>query len=422
MAKSSTISRPTGGAVVGIDDIRDAAATIADTMPPTPLVHSQVLSRQAGCEIWLKLENLRFTGSFKDRGALVKLTSLSKSERRAGVIAMSAGNHAQGVAFNARHLGIPATIVMPRGTPFTKIRGTETLGAEVVVAGETLADAAEHAEKLQKERGLTFVHPYDDPRIIAGQGTIALEILDREPGIDQIVVPIGGGGLISGIAIAGKAVAPGIEIIGAETKLYPSMHQALRGEKPTSGGQTIADGIAVKNPGKLTRAIIERLVDDIILVDETEIEHAVQRFIDVEKTVVEGAGAVSLAAVFAEEHRFAGKRVAVIVSGGNIDARVLASILMRGLVREGRLVRLRVEISDAPGALAEIAQLVGEHRGNIVEIYHQRLFQDVPVKLAELDIVLETRDRGHVDEIVTALRRAGFETRHLSSMASGGGS
>ncbi len=411
---------PAGDAALGIDDIRAAAAVIGDTMTPTPLVHSQVLSQQTGCDIWLKLENLRFTGSFKDRGALVKLTSLNTAERRAGVIAMSAGNHAQGVAFNARHLGIPATIVMPKGTPFTKIRGTETLGAKVVVAGETLAEAAEHAEKLQKERGLTFVHPYDDAKIIAGQGTIALEILEREPGIDQIVVPIGGGGLISGIAIAGKALAPDIEIIGAETKLYPSMYQVLRGEKPTSGGQTIADGIAVKNPGKLTRTIIEHLVDDIILVEETEIEHAVQRFIEIEKSVVEGAGAVSLAAVFAEAHKFAGKRVAVIVSGGNIDARVLASILMRGLVREGRLVRLRVEISDAPGALAEIAQLVGEHRGNIVEIYHQRLFQDVPVKLAELDIVLETRDRGHVEEIVTALRQAGFETRHLSSMASGG--
>ena len=422
MASSETKTGPAGGLAVSIDDIHAAAAVIADTVPPTPLVHSQVLSRQAGCDIWLKLENLRFTGSFKDRGALVKLTSLSKSERRAGVIAMSAGNHAQGVAFNAQRLGIPAIIVMPKGTPFTKILGTETLGAEVVLAGESLSDAAEHAQKLQKERGLSFVHPYDDPAIIAGQGTIALEILERQPDIDRIVVPIGGGGLISGIAVAAKALSPGIGIIGAEAKLYPSMDQALRGDAPTSGGQTIADGIAVKNPGKLTRPIIERLVDDIILVDETEIEHALQRFIEIEKSVVEGAGAVSLAAVFAEPGRFAGKRVAVIVSGGNIDARILASILMRGLVREGRLVRLRVEISDAPGALAEVAHLIGEHRGNIVEIYHQRLFQDVPVKLAELDVVLETRDRGHVEEIVAALRGAGFETRHLSSTAAGGGS
>ena len=420
MAKSKNKANQGDGGAVGIGDIRAAAEIIADIIPPTPLVHSQVLSQQAGCEIWLKMENLRFTGSFKDRGALVKLTSLGKAERRAGVIAMSAGNHAQGVAFNARHLGIPATIVMPKGTPFTKIRGTETLGAEVILAGESLADAADHARKLQKERGLIFVHPYDDARIIAGQGTIALEILEREPGIDQIVVPIGGGGLISGIAVAAKAISPGIGIIGAETRLYPSMYQALRGEAPTSGGQTIADGIAVKNPGKLTQAIVKRLVDEIILVDETEIEHTVQRFIEIEKTVVEGAGAVSLAAVFAEPDRFAGKRVAVIVSGGNIDARVLASILMRGLVRDGRLVRLRVEISDAPGALAEVAQLVGECRGNIVEIYHQRLFQDVPVKLTELDIVLETRDREHVEEIVEALRQAGFATRHLSSTAAGG--
>ena len=421
MAKIRTKTKPVDGAALCLDDIRAAAAMIGDTIPPTPLVHSQVLSQQAGCDIWLKLENLRFTGSFKDRGALVKLTSLSKAERRAGVIAMSAGNHAQGVAFNARHLGIPATIVMPMGTSFTKIRGTETLGAEVVLAGESLADAAEHAERLQKERGLTFVHPYDDPNIIAGQGTIALEILDLEPDIDQIIVPIGGGGLISGIAVAGKAIAPDIGIIGVETKLYPSMYQALRGDTPTSGGQTIADGIAVKNPGNLTKAIIKRLVDDIILVDETEIEHAVQRYIEIEKIAVEGAGAVALAAVFAEADRFAGKRVAVIVSGGNIDARVLASILMRGLVRDGRLVRLRVEISDAPGALAKVAQLIGEHRGNIVEIYHQRLFQDVPVKLTDLDVVLETRNREHVEEIVTALRQAGFETRHLSNMAAGDG-
>lgn len=403
-----------------IEDIRAAARLVSEASPPTPLVHSLVLSQQAGCEVWLKLENLRFTGSFKDRGALVKLTSLTEAERRAGVIAMSAGNHAQGVAYNARDLGIPATIVMPRGTPFTKVRGTETLGAEVVLAGESLAEAAEHAEKLQRERGLTFVHPYDDPKIIAGQGTIALEILEHQPDIDQIVVPIGGGGLISGVAIAGKAISPDIEIIGAESKLYPSMYQTLRGEEPTSGGQTIADGIAVKNPGKLTKAIVERLVDHIILVDEAEIEHTVQQFIEIEKTVVEGAGAVSLAALFTEPGRFSGKRVAVVVSGGNIDARVLASILMRGLVREGRLVRLRVEISDAPGALAKVAQLVGEHRGNIVEIYHQRLFQDVPVKLAELDIVLETRDRQHGDEIVDALRQGGFETRHLSSMAASG--
>ncbi|MHA1536943.1 MAG: pyridoxal-phosphate dependent enzyme, partial [Alphaproteobacteria bacterium] len=295
MAKISAKSGAGDGAAIGIDDIRAAAETIAGTIPPTPLVHAQVLSQQTGCEIWLKLENLCFTGSFKDRGALVKLMSLSKAERRAGVIAMSAGNHAQGVAFNARHLSIPAAIVMPKGTPFNKIRGTETLGAEVILAGESLAEAAEHAEKLQKERGLTFVHPYDDAKIIAGQGTIALEIIEREPGIDQIVVPVGGGGLISGIAIAAKAIAPGIEIIGAETELYPSMYQALRGEAPTSGGQTIADGIAVKYPGQLTRAIVEALVDDILLVGEAEIEHSVQRFIEIEKTVVEGAGAVGLA-------------------------------------------------------------------------------------------------------------------------------
>jgi len=402
---------------VDLDDIRAARARIAGSIAPTPLDRSTVLSEMAGCEVWLKLENLQFTASFKERGALVKLESLDEAERKAGVVAASAGNHAQGVAFAAQRLGIPATIVMPRGTPFTKISRTETLGATIVLFGDSLADAAEHAEALRAERGLTLVHPYDDPLIIAGQGTIALEVLEASDTFDSLVVPIGGGGLISGIAVGAKSLKPDIEIVGVEAELYPSMHQALRGKAPEVGGQTIADGIAVKNPGTLTKPIVERLVDDILLVSEAAIEQAVQILIDIEKTVAEGAGAAALAGLFANKERFAGKRVCVIVSGGNIDSRILASILMRGLVRAGRLIRIRVEISDAPGALARVATLIGDCGGNIVEIYHQRLFQDVPVKLADLDVVLETRDRDHVDVILGALREAGFETRLLSSLA-----
>jgi threonine dehydratase len=420
MPKSSRRRGKTSGLAVGIEDIRAAQTQIAGSTAVTPLDHSTVLSEMAGCEVWLKLENLQFTASFKERGALVKLQSLTDAERKAGVVAASAGNHAQGVAFAAQRLGIPATIVMPKGTPFTKISRTEALGASIVLSGESLADAAAHAETLHKDQGLALIHPYDDPLVIAGQGTIALEVLENADGFDAIVVPIGGGGLISGIAIAAKSIQPGIEIFGVEAELYPSMHQALKGAAPEVGGHTIADGIAVKHPGSLTKPIVEALVDDILLVSEAAIEQAVQVLIDIEKTVAEGAGAAALAGLFANKDRFAGKRVCVIVSGGNIDSRILASILMRGLVREGRLIRIRVEISDAPGALAKVATLIGDNGGNIVEIDHHRLFQDVPVKLADLDVVLETRDRQHVDTILGALREGGFETRLLSSMADAG--
>ena len=417
MTRSAAPRRATSQLPVSVEDVRAAAKLIADTIPPTPLGHSEVLSEMAGCDIALKLENLQFTSSFKERGALVKLSSLTDSERAAGVIAASAGNHAQGVAHNARRLGIEATIVMPLGTPFTKVRRTELLGAKVVLAGDSLSEAVEHAHALQKDRGLVYIPPYDDPRVIAGQGTVALELLDAHPAVDTIVVPIGGGGLISGIAVAAKALKPEIEIIGVETELYPSMYAALRDEEPHFGGSSIADGIAVKQPGALTKAIVAALVDDVMLVSETAIEHAVQLMIDIEKTVAEGSGAAPLAAVLSEPARFAGKRVALIVSGGNIDSRVLASILMRGLVRDGRLVRLRVDIPDAPGNLGRVAQLIGETRGNIVEIYHQRLFQDIPVTRAELDVVLETRDRDHVEEIIAALKREKFDVRELSTLS-----
>jgi threonine dehydratase len=402
---------------VTIDDIRKAETQLSGVVVETPTVHSRTLSAIAGCDIVLKLENLQYTGSFKDRGALIKLLSLSAAERKAGVIAVSAGNHAQGVAYHAERLGIPATIVMPEGTPFVKVRHTEAFGARVVQRGEGFAEAAAFAAELRVSQGLILVHPYDDPHIIAGQGTIALEMIDADPALDALVVPIGGGGLIAGIAVAAKAFRPSIEVIGVETELYPSMYQAIHGLAPTSGGQTIAEGIAVKKPGELTKPIVAELVEDILLVSEPAVEQAVQLLLEIEKTVAEGAGATPLAAVLAHRERFAGKRVGLVVTGGNIDSRLLASVLLRGLIRDGRIVRLRVETRDVPGALGHVARLIGEKGGNIVEIYHQRLFYDVPVKLAELDVVLETRDPSHVDDIIAALRAAGFPTRLLGNTA-----
>jgi threonine dehydratase len=386
-------------------------------------VAAPALSALTQAEIVLKLETLHPTGSFKERGALNKLKSLTPGERAAGVIAMSAGNHAQGVAYHARRLGIPATIVMPEGTPFTKIERTEAHGATVVLRGHGLTEARRAAHALAEERRLTFVHPYDDPAIIAGQGTLALELLSDVPDLDTLVVPIGGGGLISGIAIAAKALAPAIEIVGVQAALYPSMLYAVKGapaggpRDALSGGQTIAEGIAVKEPGRLTRQVVAALVADILLVDEAALERAVDILLDIQKLAVEGAGAAPLAALLAHPERFRGRKVGLILCGGNIDARVLSSILMRGLVRDGKLVRLRSEINDSPGVLSRITRILGERGGNIVEIYHQRLFYDVPVKRAEVDVVVETRNATHVGEIVGALNEAGFPTRLLSSTA-----
>jgi threonine dehydratase len=404
---------------VTIADIRAAAAAIAGEVMRTPTIAAPALSSLTGAEIFLKLETLHPTGSFKERGALNKLKSLTQAQRDAGVIAMSAGNHAQGVAYHAQRLGIPATIVMPEGTPFTKIERTEAYGATIVLRGEGLAEARQAADAIAASRGLAFVHPYDDPAIIAGQGTIGIELLADVADLDAIVVPIGGGGLISGIAIAAKALAPAVEVIGVQCARYPAMRQALRGEAPTlaAGGQTIAEGIAVKEPGARTSAIVAALVSDIVLVEEDALERAVDTLAGVAKLVVEGAGAAALAALFTAPQRFAGRKVALVLCGGNIDARLLASILMRGLVRAGKLVRLRVEISDSPGVLAKITGIIGERGGNIVELYHQRLFQDVPVKEAEVDLVVETRNPAHVGEIIGALGAGGFRTRQLSSMA-----
>jgi threonine dehydratase len=398
-------------------DIDRAATAIRGAVARTPLVPAPALSAAAGCEVWLKLETQHPTGSFKERGALNKLLTLNENERGAGVVAMSAGNHAQGVAYHARRLGIPATIVMPEGTPFTKIDRTESLGATVVLQGDNLIAAREAADALAHDKGLMPVHPYDDTAVIAGQGTIAGEILADQPDLDTLIVPIGGGGLISGIAVAAKALRPEIEIIGVQSALYPAMRDVLAGKAPdmAPSGATLAEGIAVKEPGILTRQIVAALVADILVADDTQIEAAIEHLVDREKIVAEGAGAAGVAALLAHAERFHGKRVAIVITGGNIDARLLASVLMRGLVREGCLVRLRSELPDVPGALARLSAVIGGRGGNIVEVHHQRLFQDASVKRAELDVVIETQSRRHVAAIVAALIAAGFPTELLSA-------
>jgi threonine dehydratase len=405
---------------VSIDHIRSAAEQIAGAVVRTPIVRGGSLSDELGAEVFIKLETLQRTGSFKDRGALVKLESLTDDARNRGVIAVSAGNHAQGVASHAQRLGIPATIVMPEGTPFNKVRRTEAFGAEVILNGDTLNAAEPFAYAKAEEERLTFVHPYDDELIIAGQGTVGLEMMEDVPDLDVIVVPIGGGGIISGIATAVKATSPAVEIIGVETEVYPSMHNAIRGIEGGSGGDTIADGIAVKSPGEITREIIERLVDDLLVVSEASIEGAVQSLLTEAKLVVEGAGAAPLAAVRENPDRFRGKRVGLVACGSNIDPRILASVLMRGMSRAGHLARLRVSITDQAGTLGKVAQVIGSVGGNIVETYHQRMFSDVPVKRAELDMVVETRDAAHAELIIKSLTEAGFPTRRLTEGASEG--
>jgi threonine dehydratase len=374
-----------------------------------------------GCEVFLKLETLHATGSFKERGALNKLLTLDAAQRAAGVVAMSAGNHAQGVAFHAHRLGIPATIVMPAGTPFTKIDRTEALGATVVLRGDGLVAARQAADELTLEHGFTLVHPYDDAAVIAGQGTIALELLADCPDLDALIVPVGGGGVISGIAVAAKAIAPRIEIVGAQSALYPSMYRVLRGIDPglPTEGTTLAEGIAVKEPGQLSRRIVAALVGAVRLVEESQLEGAVELLIERQRLVVEGAGAAGVAALLGDSEHFRGRRVGIVLTGGNIDARLLASLLMRGLVRGGRFVRLRAELPDMPGVLARVSGVIGGLGGNIVEVHHQRLFHDTSVKRAELDVVIETQNRRHVDTIIGALVAAGFPTRLLSGSEGG---
>jgi threonine dehydratase len=394
---------------VTLEAIEAARRRLLGAIVETDCDWSRTLSSILGCKIWLKFENLQFTASFKERGALNRLSALSEEERRSGVIAMSAGNHAQGVAYHARRLSIPATIVMPVSTPTVKLVNTRRHGAEVILHGETVEEAAAFARAHGHERRLTFIHPYDDPLVIAGQGTVALEMLGAAPEIDVLVVPIGGGGLISGMAIAAKALRPDIQVIGVQAALYPSMYNKVKGESLPMRGDTLAEGIAVKAPGEITAPIVRGLVDDILLVSEPQIEHAVSLLINIEKTVVEGAGAAGLAAVCANPERFKGRNVGLVMTGGNIDTRLLASVLTRELAREGRLSQLGIDLVDRPGQLAKVANLLGACGANILEVYHQRVFTDLPAKGALLEVVIETRDGQHLDETVAKLRAAGLE-------------
>ena len=402
---------------VTLADIEAARRVIAGVVLRTPMLPAPKLSALTGAEVYVKYENLQVTNSFKDRGALVKLVSLTDAERKRGVIAMSAGNHAQSVAYHAERLGIPATIVMPVTTPFVKVAATRSYGAEVVLHGETVAEAEARCEQIHAQRGLVLVHPYDDPRIIAGQGTIALEMLEEVPDLDALVIPIGGGGLIAGNAIGARAKKPAIEIIGAEAALYPSVWNALHGENRRIGGPTLAEGIAVKNVGKLTLPIIRELVADVILLDEAYLERAVNSYLTLQKTMAEGAGAAGLAAMLAKPERFKNKKVGLVLCGGNIDPRVLASIMVRELERDSRIVSFRLTIPDQPGVLGVIATRLGALGANILEVDHRRLFLDVPAKGAKLDVTIETRDMAHAEEIMAALAADGYGPVRLEAGA-----
>jgi threonine dehydratase len=398
---------------VTLADVQSAASRIAGAVVRTPCLRSETLSRLFKADVWIKFENLQFTASFKERGALNTLLQLSDAERKRGVIAMSAGNHAQGVAYHAGRLGIPATIVMPSFTPNNKVLHTRNHGATVVLHGDTLSEAAAEAHRRAEAQNLVFVHPYDDARIIAGQGTIALEMLQDTPELDTLVVPVGGGGMIAGCAVAAHGLKPGLQVIGVESVGYSAMRQLLAGETVTVGGDTLAEGIAVRDIGALPFSIAKALLHRVLSVDEVSIERAISLFLEVEKTVAEGAGAAGLAALIAHPDLFAGRKIGLVLCGGNIDTRLLASVLLRGLVRDARIVRMRLMIKDLPGQLARVSGLVGGAGGNIVEVQHQRLFGSVVAKGAELDVTVETRGREHAREIVTALEADGYVVRVL---------
>jgi len=394
---------------VTIADIEAARRTIAGAVLRTPMLPAPKLSALTGAEVCVKYENLQVTNSFKERGALSKLAALDGAARARGIIAMSAGNHAQAVAYHGQRLGIPTTIVMPVTTPFVKVEATRACGADVVIEGDTVAEAQIRAEAIARARGLTFVHPYDDPLVIAGQGTIALEMLEDAPDLDLLVFPVGGGGLIAGNAVAARALNPAIEIIGAEAALYPSFWNALHGDHRPLGGATLAEGIAVKNVGALTLPIVRALVSDVILVDEAHLERAVNAFLTSQKTMAEGAGAAGLAAMLVAPEKFRGRKVGLVLSGGNIDPRVLASIMVRELEREDRIVSFRLSIPDRPGVLGQIATRLGALGANILAVGHRRLFLDTPAKGAKLDVTVETRDQPHGEEIFQALEKEGYQ-------------
>jgi threonine dehydratase len=407
---SQTQAQPVAAAapLLTVEDIHDAAARIAGAVVRTPTMHSITLSQITGAEIWLKFENLQFTAAYKERGALNALLLLSDEQRRRGVIAASAGNHSQGLSYHGTRLGVPVTIVMPRTTPTVKVMQTESVGGNVVLEGETFDEAYAHARKLEKELGLTFVHPFDDPHVAAGAGTTALEMLADAPQLDCFVTPIGGGGLISGMATVAKAHEPPIEVIGVEAALFPSMYNRIKGAHRPCGGDTLAEGIAVKEPGEFTSSVIAQRVDDIVLVSEEALERAVSLLLQIEKTVVEGAGAAGLAAVMSYPERFAGRKVGLVLCGGNIDTRLLANVLLRDLARSGRLARLRVTLQDRPGALYKVMREFDAHNVNIIEIYHQRIFTTLPAKGLITDIECEARDHDQIDGLVTALQDKGY--------------
>ncbi|MGH6785711.1 MAG: threonine ammonia-lyase [Novosphingobium sp.] len=396
-------------ALLTIADIRAAADRIAGSVVRTPTLHSKTLSAIAGAEIWLKFENLQFTASYKERGALNALLLLGGEGSNRGVIAASAGNHAQGLSYHATRLGLPATIVMPKTTPSVKIMQTEAVGGTVVLEGETFDDAYAHARQLEGELGLTFVHPFDDPNVAAGAGTVALEILEDVPEIDMLAIPVGGGGLASGMGTAARAIRPDIGLIGVEAELFPSMYNRLKGTSLPAGGDTIAEGIAVKEPGEFTAQVLAGLLDDFVLVSESQLESAVALLLQIEKTVVEGAGASGLAAVLAHPHLFKGRKVGIVLTGGNIDTRLLANVLLRDLARSGRLARLRLTLQDRPGALFKVMEEFSRHSVNIIEIWHQRIFTHLPAKGLITDIECEARDREQLEALVAALRAKGYK-------------
>ncbi len=406
-AASAPASR--GLADLTLDHVRAAAARIDGAVVKTPMMRSITLSQITGAEIWLKFENLQFTAAYKERGALNALLQLTDEQRARGVIAASAGNHSQGLSYHGTRLGVPVTIVMPRTTPTVKVMQTESVGGSVVLEGETFDDANAHARKLEQEMGLTFVHPFDDPHVAAGQGTVALEMLEQKSDLDCLVTPIGGGGLISGMSTVARALNPDIEIVGVQASLFPSMYARIKGEDRMCGGDTLAEGIAVKQPGEFTSKVIAERVDDILLVDEPALEKAVALLLQIEKTVVEGAGAAGLAAVLQHPERFAGKSIGMVLCGGNIDTRLLANVLLRDLARQGRLARLRVTLQDRPGALFKVMRLFDAHNVNIIEIYHQRIFTTLPAKGLITDIECEARDADQLNALVAALREADYK-------------
>jgi threonine dehydratase len=408
-------------ATLGLPDIEAAALRLQGQVPETPCLASRTLSAIVGCEVYLKFENLQFTASFKERGALNKLMQLSPAERERGVLAVSAGNHAQGVAYHAQRLGIPATVVMPVFAPLVKVDNTRRFGASVVLHGHSFDDARQHGLHLAQERNLTLVHPFDDLAVIAGQGTLGLEMLRQQPDLDVLVVPVGGGGLLAGIAVAARALKPGIELIGVQAERFPGAWAGWHGRDPASAeglrrGQspvTMADGIGVHAPGALTLPLLREYLDDMLLVSEDAIEQAVLMLLEIEKTVVEGAGAVGLAALCTHPARFAGRKVGLVLCGGNIEPLVLAEIIHRGMVKSGRLARLRFDVRDVPGSLARLAQLLGESGANIEEVQHQRAFSPLPMERTQIDVVVRTRGPAHVEEILAACRSQGLDAAHI---------